>query len=202
MVARLIDKFGIGIALLLEIILFSLLSPYFFTADNLLNVSLQISITSIIAVGMTFVILTSGIDLSVGSLVAATGVLATSLLKLNAPLAVAFAAALAAGLLLGALSGALAGLFITRFHVTPFIVTLALMTIWRGAAFAYTEGRPVWELPDAFSILGAGRLLEIPIPTIAMAVIFAAAHITLRYTRFGRHVYAVGGMLHAGSRVC
>src|ERR1044071_9223110 len=102
--ARMTGEFGIGIALLIEIILFSQLSPYFFTADNILNVSLQTSITAIIAVGMTFVILTAGIDLSVGALVAFSGVVATSVLKSPLPPALAFSAAIVCGLLAGVLS--------------------------------------------------------------------------------------------------
>jgi ribose/xylose/arabinose/galactoside ABC-type transport system permease subunit len=178
-----------------EVALFSLLSPHFFTPDNLLNVSLQISITSIIAVGMTFVILTSGIDLSVGSLVALVGVITTSVVRLETPLSMPLS--IAAGLGVGLLSGAIAGMFVTRFRVTPFIVTLALMTVWRGAAFIYTDARPVWDLPPSFGVPGGGRVLGVPIPTIIMLVIFAAAHIALTKTRFGRHVYAVGGNAEA-----
>jgi ribose/xylose/arabinose/galactoside ABC-type transport system permease subunit len=115
---------------------------------------------------MTFVILTAGIDLSVGAVVAFTGVITTSVLKMQAPLPVAFTLGLAAGLVVGALSGAVAGIFITRFNITPFIVTLALMTIWRGAGYMYTDGRPVWGLPGEFSFLGSGRLLSIPVPSL------------------------------------
>jgi ribose/xylose/arabinose/galactoside ABC-type transport system permease subunit len=192
-ISTLAKRFGIGIALLLELIVFSVVSPYFLTAENLLNVSLQASITAIIAAGMTFVILTGGIDLSVGSLVALAGIVTTWLLKLDVPIAVAFAVAITAGMLVGAGSGALAGLFITRFNITPFIVTLALMTVWRGTAFVVTEGRPVWELPDAFATLGSGRVFEIPIPALIMAAVFVVSHIVLTKTRFGRYVYAVGG---------
>lgn len=187
------DKLGIGIALLVEIAVFAFLSPYFLTTDNLLNVSLQISVTAIMAVGMTFVILTSGIDLSVGALVALTGVVATSLLKVNLPLALSFPLAILGGIAVGIVSGMLAGLFVIKFNITPFIVTLALMTIWRGTAFLYTGGRPIWELPAEFSTLAAGRLLGIPIPTLLMLIVFGVAYVVLNYTRFGRYVYAVGG---------
>ena len=186
-------KFGIALALFAEIVLFSVLSPYFFTSDNILNVSLQTSITAIIAVGMTFVILTSGIDLSVGALVAFTGVVTTSMLKLEGPFSFVFALALAAGIVIGAASGAIAGWCVTRFNITPFIVTLALMTIWRGASYMYTDGRPVWGLPEQFSFLGSGRIFAVPIPTIFMVVIYAVAYIVLNKTTFGRYVYAVGG---------
>ncbi len=188
-----ISEFGITIALLLEIILFSLLSPYFLTADNILNVTLQTSITAIIAAGMTFVILTAGIDLSVGAMVALSGVVATSILKLNLPFVISFPLALFAGLSIGICSGTVAGIFITRFNITPFIVTLSLMTIWRGASYMYTDGRPVWGLPDDFGLLGSGRVLSIPLPTIIMICVYVVTYILLKYTKFGRYVYAVGG---------
>jgi ribose transport system permease protein len=194
---RLFTDFGIAVILILEIIIFSQVSPYFLTTDNILNISLQASVTAIIAAGMTFVILTAGIDLSVGSIVAFASVITTSLIKLDIPVFYSLALGISAGLLFGAFSGYLAGIFVTRFKITPFIVTLALMTIWRGAAFVYTEGRPVWELPEAFSFLGTGRILGIPFPTIIMIIVFIASHIALTKTRFGRYVYAVGGNLEA-----
>lgn len=188
-----LGAYGIGVALLLEAVIFALLSPYFFTADNLLNVTLQTSITAIIAVGMTLVILTAGIDLSVGALVAFTGVVATSVLQIDLPFALAMPLALIVGLLVGGFSGALAGVFVTRFNITPFIVTLALMTIWRGAAFMFTDGRPIWNLPEAFGSLGSGRVFGVPAPTLIMLAVYAIAYVMLSQTRFGRHVYAVGG---------
>jgi ribose transport system permease protein len=191
------EETGIGLALLVELIIFSQLSPYFFTTENLLNVSLQASITAIIAAGMTFVILTAGIDLSVGSLIAIVGVVSTSLLKVSDSYTISLAAALAAGLAIGAASGGIAGYFVTRFNITPFIVTLALMTIWRGAAFVYTDGRPIWNLPAEFGFLGNGRLLGIPFPTVIMILVFIVSYIVLKYTRFGRYVYAVGGNIRA-----
>lgn len=186
-------KFGIGITLAAEVILFSQLSPYFFTAENILNVSLQLSITAIIAAGMTFVILTSGIDLSVGALVAFTGVISASIAKLSLPIFVALPLAIAAGLMVGAVSGAFAGVCVTRYAITPFIATLALMTIFRGAAYIYTDGRPIWELPPQFGLLAGGRVFGIPIPTLIMIFVYIGAYIFLEWTRFGRYVYAVGG---------
>ena len=197
MIAAFISRYGIALALVLEIMLFAILSPFFLTAENLLNVSLQISITAIIAAGMTFVILTGGIDLSVGSLVAVVGIVATTTLKISAPFPVAFTLALIGGIAFGAMSGSVAGWFITRAHITPFIVTLALMTVWRGAAFALTQGRPVWELPEGFSSLANERLLGLPLPTMFMLAVFAVAHIALTKTVFGRYVLAVGGNAEA-----
>ncbi len=189
--------FSLTIVFVIEVIIFSQSSPYFFSAGNLLNITLQASITAIIAAGMTFVILTAGIDLSVGSLVAFSGVLTASLLKIDLPLYLVFPIAILGGLIFGVLSGWIAGIFVTKFNITPFIVTLALMTIWRGAAFVYTQGRPVWELPDIFSYLGEGRILGIPFPTIIMIIVFVISHIVLTKTKFGRYVYAVGGNLEA-----
>ena len=188
-----IGDLGISLALLLEVILFSILSPHFFTADNILNVTLQTSITAIIAAGMTFVILTAGIDLSVGAMVAFSGVIVTSILKLGMPFSLSFPLGLSAGILIGICSGSLASLFVTKFNITPFIVTLALMTILRGSAYMYTQGRPIWGLPEEFSFLGSGRVLGIPVPTIMMICIYIIAFIVLKYTKFGRYVYAVGG---------
>jgi ribose transport system permease protein len=192
-----ITDFSLAIVFIVEVIIFSQLSPYFFSANNLLNVTLQASITAIIAAGMTFVILTAGIDLSVGSLVAFSGVLTASMLKIDIPIYLVFPIALLGGILFGFVSGWAAGIFVTKFNITPFIVTLALMTIWRGAAFVYTQGRPVWELPEAFSFLGEGRILGIPFPTIIMIIVFVVSHIVLTKTKFGRYVYAVGGNVEA-----
>ena len=189
----LLSRYGIALALLLEIVLFSLLSPFFFTAENLLNVTLQVSITAIIAAGMTFVILTGGIDLSVGSMVAFSGVVAALVLQASLPLAVVVVLALVAAIGVGAASGWTAGWLITRHRVAPFIVTLALMTVWRGAAFTVTDGRPVWGLAEGFSDIASARLLAVPLPTIVMAIVFVVAHVVLTSTRFGRAIVAVGG---------
>lgn len=186
-------KFGVGGTLFVEAVVFSQLSPYFLTGDNILNVSLQLSITAIIAAGMTFVILTAGIDLSVGALVAFTGVLATSVLKVSLPLTVSLPLAIVAGLLVGTASGVMAGILIARFSVTPFIATLALMTIFRGAAYIYTDGRPIWELPPEFGVIASGRVAGFPIPTLIMIFVYAASYVVLHWTRFGRYVYAIGG---------
>jgi len=182
---------------MLEFVFFALTSDHFLTPENLLNVTLQTSIIAIIAAGMTFVILTAGIDLSVGSLVALTGVIAAWILKFNLPPSVGLSLAITGGLLVGAFSGVIAGFFITYFRVTPFITTLALMTIWRGLAYIWVDGRPIWGLPPIFDTLGSGRILGIPFPSIVMLLVYFLAWIILQHTQFGRNVYAVGGNTEA-----
>jgi ribose/xylose/arabinose/galactoside ABC-type transport system permease subunit len=190
-------EYGIVVAFVVEVVIFSLVSDHFFTVSNLTNVSLQTSVLAIIAAGMTFVILTAGIDLSVGSLVAVCGVVCALLLKLPVPVGAAITVAIAGCAAVGILSGALSGLVISRFSVTPFIATLAMMTIWRGAAYLLVGGRPVWGLPAAFELLGSGRIIGMPVPTLIMLVVYAVSWFTLAHTPFGRHVYAVGGNAEA-----
>lgn len=193
----LMREYGIIIAFLAELLIFTSVSEHFLTPTNLINVTLQTSIIAIIAVGMTFVILTAGIDLSVGSLVAMSGVICALLLKLEIPVWFALVVGIGGGVLLGVASGAFSGLFITKFNITPFIATLAMMTIWRGAAYMVVGGRPVWGLPEAFDFLGSGRLAGIPFPTVVMIVVYSVAWFVLAHTPFGRHVYAVGGNAEA-----
>ena len=190
-------ELGLAATLAVLCVVFAAFAPHFFSADNLLNVSLQASITAIIAAGMTFVILTGGIDLSVGSVVALSGIVATATLKIGLPPAVGLPLAVLTALAFGALSGALAGVLVARLSVAPFIVTLALMTVWRGVAFVATDGRPIWDLPGSFGWLGSARPLGVPFPTLAMAAVFGTAHVVLTTTRFGRHVVAVGGNAEA-----
>jgi ribose transport system permease protein len=189
--------------LIIEVIVFAALSEFFLTPENLLNITLQTSLTAIIAVGMTLVIITCGIDISVGSLIAFVGIITTGVLKFNLPPFLAITLGILSGLLIGFIAGYFNGFFIAKFNMAPFIVTLASMAIWRGFAylgpkfFGYEEGRPIWGLPDDFIWLGSGRIFMIPFPTILMIVIFILAYILLNHTRFGRYVYAIGGNTEA-----
>jgi ribose/xylose/arabinose/galactoside ABC-type transport system permease subunit len=196
-IGRRLGEYGIVVAFVVEILIFSALSDHFFTVSNLTNVTLQTSLLAIAAAGMTFVILSAGIDLSVGSLVAVCGVTCAMLLKLPVSVGVAMVLGIGGGLAVGLLSGMLSGVFVARFAITPFIATLAMMTIWRGAAYLLVGGRPVWGLPEAFDFLGSGRLLGVPFPTVVMVVVFAVAWFVLDHTPFGRSVYAVGGNAEA-----
>ena len=185
----LLRRFGIFIAFLLLVVVLSFLSDSFLTVGNLLNIARQVSINAIIAAGMTLVILTAGIDLSVGSVLAFSGAIIAGLLSAGQPLLVG----IAAGLLLGAVLGLVNGLIVTRGGVQPFIATLGMLTIARGATLVYTDGRPITGLPDAFVWLGAGDVGRIPVPVIIMALVFVAAYVVLTQTVLGRYIYAIGG---------
>lgn len=184
-------KIGPFIGLILIMIILGFLSENFFTLDNILNLLRQVSINALIAFGMTFVILTAGIDLSVGSILALGSALTAGMLTSGMdPLL-----AVLVGLLIGLALGAVNGLIITKGKVAPFIATLATMTIYRGATLVYTGGRPITGLSDSFifEMIGRGYVFGIPFPVILMLGIFTILFFVLRKTVFGRQVYAVGG---------
>lgn len=184
-------RLGPFIGLIIIVIILGFLSDNFFTLNNILNLLRQISVNALIAFGMTFVILTAGIDLSVGSLLALGSALTAGLLTsgMDPVLAVLI------GLLIGLALGAVNGLIITKGKVAPFIATLATMTIFRGATLVYTDGKPITGLSDSFTfqMIGKGYVFGIPFPAILMIVIFVVLFFVLRNTVFGRQVYAIGG---------
>ncbi|HAM80003.1 ABC transporter permease subunit [Ornithinibacillus bavariensis] len=186
-----ISILGPFIGLIFFSIILGIFSDSFFTFDNLLNLLRQISVNALIAFGMTFVILTAGIDLSVGSILALGSALTAGLLTsgMDPILAIII------GLLIGFVLGAINGLVITKGKVAPFIATLATMTIYRGATLVYTDGRPITGLSDSFSfqMIGKGYVFGIPFPVILMLIAFAILYFILRKTVFGRQVYAIGG---------
>ena len=165
------------------------LTPHFLTVPNLLNVAQQTSINAIVAVGMTFVIISGGIDLSVGSIVALSGVALGAALQGGQALPVALAIALGIGVTCGLVNGAI----ISWGGLPPFIVTLGMMSIVRGAALVFTEGRPVSGFDPLFRSLAAGHLGGVPAPVIATLAVYLVAHVVLTRTTFGRYVYAIGG---------
>ncbi|QZN95872.1 ribose ABC transporter permease [Symbiopectobacterium purcellii] len=181
------------IALLILIAVVSSMSPNFFTVNNLFNILQQTSVNAIMAVGMTLVILTSGIDLSVGSLLALTGAVAASIvgLEVNALLAVFGALAL------GAAIGAGTGVIVAKGKVQAFIATLVMMLLLRGVTMVYTNGSPIntgfSDVDDTFGWFGIGRPLGIPTPIWLMVIVFIAAWYMLHHTRLGRYIYALGG---------
>jgi len=187
---RLLGKYGIVLVLLVLFALLSFSSPSFLSVQNVLNVLRQTSLNGIIAVGMTFVIITGGIDLSVGAIVAVAAVVATSFAH---PDSYPILVPLAVGLGVGALAGFVNGFAIARGHIAPFIVTLGMMTIVRGTALVISGGRPVINLTDQYTWIGGGYLLGIPVPVYLFLLVVLLGHFLLAYTRFGRHVYAIGG---------
>lgn len=179
------------IGLILLVVLASLLSPHFLTFKNIINVLRQVSIVAIISVGMTYVIITGGIDLSVGSVAALSGMITGMFLK---NVGAGIFVSICMGIISGMLCGLFCGILITsRIRMPPFIATLAMMSIARGIALMMTSGRPIFNLPESFGFLGGGFIWGIPIPIIVMLCIFLFAHISLAYTQSGLYFYAIGG---------
>lgn len=187
-------KYGVFIAFVLICFLLSVSAPAFLTVQNAVIVLRQISINGILAVGVTFVIIAGGIDLSLGSVVALTGVVAATFAHPHQwPLIVPIALAILAGVGIGLVNG----LVITKGKVAAFIVTLGMMTIARGLALVLSEGRPISNLSPSFNYIGSGQVLGVPLPVILFFCVVVAATVLLGYTRIGRYVYAVGGNEHA-----
>ena len=198
-----VASYSAPIFLVVLVVAFAVLQPNFLHPLNLMNVLRQVSISGLIAIGMTFVILTAGIDLSVGSLVALTGLVAAYVAKgglesrfavgqaadTGNPVIVAFLAAVAVGMA----AGALQGWAITRLRVPPFVVTLGGLTAWRGAALLLSQGGPISGFGPDYTWWGQGRIEGVPVPVIIFLVAAVVAHVVLRHTRYGLHVYAVGG---------
>jgi len=201
-------RFAPLIFLIVLVAAFTIAEPRFFSTVNLFNVLRQVSIYGLLAVGMTFVILTAGIDLSVGSLLAFAGLAAAAVAK--GGLANRFTVgveqeaagygwglALLAAIAIGLAGGLIQGTAITRLKVPPFVVTLGGMSVFRGAALLFAGGGPISGFPHDYAWWGQGRIgpdwFPMPVPVIVFAFFAVVAHVVLRYTRYGRNVYAVGG---------
>lgn len=188
-------------ALFVEIAVFEILgrrqdNPGFASAGNLIRVLGQSAEFGVMAVGMTFVIITGGIDLSVGSLMACGGVLCAMLVKWGGEGAVVpcLIAGWAAALVLGAASGSISGFLVTRFDIPPFIATLALMSSLRGVGNLITDGKPISPLPDAYQWLGRQQIVpHVPVSVAVFLLVLAGGMLLLNHTQFGRHVRAIGG---------
>lgn len=183
-------KFGLLFVVLGIMIIMTIVSPVFLTSTNLLNVLRQVSIYGIMATGMTFVIMLGGIDLSVGSILAVSGVISGSIIVAN-PNAVFIAIIAAVGA--SAVFGLFNGFFVAQFKMPAFVATLATMTIARGFSLVYANGRPYILTSEPFKVIGQGYLIGIPIPVIILIVIVALMYILLHKTKFGRYTYAIGG---------
>ncbi len=206
-VFRVLKQFGPLLFLIVLIAVFTALKPGFIDPINVFNILRQISITGLIALGMTFVILTAGIDLSVGSLVALCGMVAaivakggtanTMSLSAGAEAGFGWFAALLAALAVGSIAGGVQGVAITRLKVPPFVVTLGGLTIFRGITLTLSNGGPISGFGADFRWFGNGLIGPVPVPVIIFALAAIICHVVLRYTRYGRAVYAVGGNAEA-----
>ncbi len=175
-------------------IIISSVSPVFLTPQNMINVLIQISINALIATGMTFVIISGGIDLSVGSVAALCGIVVSAvilpLINISIPMTVILMVILS--VVVGLIIGFINGFSISRLRVPSFVATLATMNIARGFAYVYTQSRSIYGLPDAFSWIGQGYIGFVPVIVIIVVLVLLSAHIILARTVFGRYVYAVG----------
>lgn len=196
------QKYGILLALVLVCVVLTFANEYFLTTRNILNVLRQTSINGILAIGMTFVILTRGIDLSVGSVVALAGIVAASMATTSQaaafmgapyPAAIAFAVGIGVGLICGWVNG----IVVARFNVPAFVTTLGMLSAARGLTLLYAGGQPVPALTDGFRFIGRDDVLGVPMPVILFALVFIVSYWVLSSSRFGRRVYAVGGNPHA-----
>ncbi len=184
------ENLGILLGLTFLCILLTILKPVFLTPKNLLNVLRQLSTNLYLALPMTIIIILGGIDLSVGSIIALSGVLTGGLIAFSgAPVPLAIAAGLAAGILVGLFNGTV----IAKTTIPPFIVTLATMNIARGVAYVYTGGQPIRVMSDSFNFIGAGYINGIPTPVIYLVVIIIICYLIMNRSKLGRHIYAVGG---------
>jgi ribose transport system permease protein len=189
---KLINQINIyrSVLILLVICIFAtILSPSFLSVTNLFNVFKQITVAGVVGCGMTFVILTGGIDLSVGSILGLSGVLAAGVLESTGNPAFAIALALAVGVLCGAING----FFVSFCEIPPFISTLGMMTLLRGCVLVYTKGSPISIKSDAYKFFGKGAIAGIPVPVIILILLFLLAHYILTQTSYGRSIYAFGG---------
>jgi inositol transport system permease protein len=195
-------RFAPLIFLLVLMLVFAIIEPRFMSSINLFNVMRQVSITGLLAIGMTFVILTAGIDLSVGSLLAFAGLVAAAVAKGGMQdrftvgdntIGYGWPLAALAAIAVGLLGGLLQGVAITRLKVPAFVATLGGMSVFRGAALLFAAGGPISGFQPNFTWWGQGQIARVPVPVIIFLVAAVVAHVVLRYTRYGRRVYAVGG---------
>lgn len=191
------QQFGLAISLVLLCLALALLSDRFLTVNNLTNILRQSTINGIIAVGMTLVIFTRGIDLSVGSVLGLSVLITADALQAGWPVAVA----ILLGLAVGAAMGLISGLLVTQVKIPPFIATLGMMTLGRGLALAYTDGKPITGLPPGFRFLGNGYFGPIPMPIVIAFIVFTVAYIALSQMKFGEYIYAIGNNENA-ARLC
>jgi ribose transport system permease protein len=182
--------FMVTTGLVLLGLLLSVISPYFLTLSNILNILRQVSIIAIVSVGMTYVIITGGIDLSVGSVLALSAILGALALKGGVNMPFSIIIALAAGGLCGFVNGIF---IVARIKMPPFIATLVMMSIARGLSLVITSGRPIYGLPQKFGFIAGGYIIGIPFPVILMIVVYIIGYLYIAYVRTGMYYFVVGG---------
>ena len=196
-----VSKYGIYFAFLGLVIFMSVMHPAFLTVNNVLNIIRQVTSIGLIALGVTIIIITRGIDLSSGSVLALVSVVAASLAQNpdwsarmypDLP-ALPVIVPILVGLAIGAACGGVNGFFVAKTGIPPFIATLGMMIVARGAAMIYSDGRPVSDLTPAYNYMGQGEIFGIPFPVILFAVMAIICYVLLNKTRFGKYVYAIGG---------
>lgn len=187
------EKYRALLIMIALVAILAILSPYFLTVNNLITIALQTAVVGILAIAQLIVIISRGIDLSVGASMALAGVVAAMMMKAGIPIAICLLAAL----MVGAAVGLLNGLIITVMRVPPFIATLGTLGIARGVALVITDGLPVSFLPQAISWFGRGTILGLPVPVITLILMATIIHLILSYTRFGLYTYAIGDNIEA-----
>lgn len=201
LIKSIISKYGIYFVFLGLVLFMSIMHPAFLTVNNILNIIRQVTSIGLIALGVTIIIITRGIDLSSGSVLALVSVIAASLAQ-NPDWAARMYPALpmlpvvvpiVVGLAIGALCGGINGFFVAKTGIPPFIATLGMMIVARGAAMIYSDGRPVSSLTPEYNFIGQGEIFGIPFPVILFAIMAVLCYILLNHTRFGKYVYAIGG---------
>ena len=186
-------KYGMFLVLIIVCIVLAILNPQFLSGRNVVNVIRQISLTGIVAIGMTFVILQGDIDLSVGSIAALGGVIASGLSVEGVPVVLAMLIALIVCTVLGLIMGVI----VVKANVHAFVVSLGMLSIARGLAMLYTDGKPISNLSEEFCFLGGGTVLGAPMPIIVFVVLMLIAWVILGKTPFGKYVYSIGGNIEA-----
>ncbi|MEW9673852.1 ABC transporter permease [Ammoniphilus sp. 3BR4] len=194
---KVFSKYGILLIFIAMVIAVSIITPAFLSSQNLINVVRQISFIGIVAMGVTMVIITTGIDLSSGSVIALVSVITASFAQGDHPLILALALGLGVGVLAGFINGTISA----KGAIPPFIATLGMMIGARGLALLYSDGRPIGNLSESFLFIGQGEIAGIPVPIIIFVIMGVISHLMLSKTRFGKYTYAIGGNEQA-ARIC
>ncbi|WP_431025193.1 ABC transporter permease [Halomonas sp. H5] len=189
-----LNKYGVLLFLVALIAIFTVYNPLFLSARNVTNILTEVSIYGIIGVGMTYIILTGGIDLSVGSLLAFSAICGAYLMKaVGGDFVMGWLVAMLAACMVGTAAGYVHGKVVTRFGVPAFIVTLGGLSVWRGTTLIVNDGAPISGFNEAYRWWGRGDVLGLPVPVLVFFVVALVGYVVLHYTRYGRQVYAVGG---------